>query len=150
QETLKKAFQYKDLEDLRELLKKSFNDKQFNQGLADAVKLVRARLETNVGSTAAPVAGGMPPPGLHQGKDYARFLSDAQVQKANEDLRDLQQDLKADMIVETFKTVPEDKVKDAKTLSTREGRERFFENWAHERMREAQRKDGGRFDGVYL
>jgi hypothetical protein len=76
-------------------------------------------------------------------RDEAGYFKPQTVQKANEEIKDLQRELHKDLVIETFKTVPADKVKAVKGMS-RAAREDFFARWADERAR----AEG--VDGVYV
>jgi hypothetical protein len=76
-------------------------------------------------------------------RDEAGYFKPQTVQKANDEIQDLQRDLHKDLLIETFKTVPADKVKAVKSMG-RAAREDFFVHWAEERAR----AEG--VDGVYV
>ena len=63
-----------------------------------------------------------------QVKDDAGFFSPAAVKKANEVIRDIKDRLHKDVVIETFKTVPANKVDQVKEMNP-QARNRFFEEW---------------------
>jgi hypothetical protein len=87
------------------------------------------------GTSAAALAPGV--------RDEAGYFKPQTVQKANEEIKDLQRELHKDLLIETFKTVPADKVKAVRGMG-RATREDFFARWADERAR----AEG--VDGVYV
>jgi hypothetical protein len=93
-----------------------------------------------IGCFAAVARAGALAPGV---RDEAAYFKPQTVQKANEEIKDLQRELHKDLLIETFKTVPADKVKAVRGMG-RAAREDFFARWAEERAR----AEG--VDGVYV
>jgi uncharacterized membrane protein YgcG len=78
-----------------------------------------------------------------QVKDDASFFSPAAVKKADEVIREIKQRFNKDLVVETFKTVPANKVDQVKEMD-QQARNRFFADWVAARARELD------IDGVYV
>jgi hypothetical protein len=76
-------------------------------------------------------------------KDAAGFFSAAAVEKANRQIADIEQRFHRDLLIETFATVPADKVAEVKNMD-KPGREAFFKKWGNERFRQ----EG--VNGVYI
>ncbi len=75
--------------------------------------------------------------------DNAGLFSPAAVQKANDEIRGIERAEHKDLVVETFKGVPEDKAR-AFAGMTRRARQDFLYQWAETRARERH------VDGVYV
>jgi uncharacterized membrane protein YgcG len=75
--------------------------------------------------------------------DEAGLFSAAAVEKANAAIAAMRRTEGEGLVVETFKTVPPDKVKAVRAMSRR-AREEFFQRWA------AERADALRVEGVYV
>src|SRR5262245_5792440 len=93
---------------------------------------------------AASLAYGATP----QIKDEAGFFSAEAVKKANEEIQEIARLYKKEVLIETFKTVPDGKAERVRQMS-REARSQFFDDWLRERVSQA-RTDGARVDGVYI
>jgi TLP18.3/Psb32/MOLO-1 phosphatase superfamily protein len=78
-----------------------------------------------------------------QVKDEAAFFSATAVEKANREIAEIERRFHRDFVIETFRTVPADKVEQVKAMDHR-GREAFFQKWGNERFRQ----EG--VNGVYL
>lgn len=65
-------------------------------------------------------------------RDEEGFFQPETVEKANAIIRTLKQDFGKDLVVETFKSVPEHSVKEVKSMTSRR-MARFFQEWAEER-----------------
>jgi uncharacterized protein len=99
--------------------------------------LLRHRLPALLAAVlaVAPAAAATP-----EVRDDAGFFSASAIHKANEIIRDIEQRDHKDLLIETFKSPPDDKVK----LMERAERDRFFNTWAIERAKEAE------LNGVYV
>jgi uncharacterized membrane protein YgcG len=73
-------------------------------------------------------------------KDAAGFFSADAVQKANALVQAIKKQSGKDVVIETFPSVPAERAADVKGMD-RAARNRFFEDWAKQRMREAQGSD---------
>jgi TLP18.3/Psb32/MOLO-1 phosphatase superfamily protein len=91
-------------------------------------------------ASAAPVSASAVAPVI---KDDGKFFSDDARAKADEQIRKIYHDFGKDLLIETFATVPADKAKDV-NLKDKDARERFFEEWARERARDAE------VNGIYI
>jgi uncharacterized membrane protein YgcG len=80
----------------------------------------------------APVSAAVPP----VIKDDAKFFSDKARTEADAKIKEIYRDFHKDLFIETLPSVPPDKAKDV-NLKDRSARERFFEEWARERFRNA-------------
>lgn len=76
-------------------------------------------------------------------KDGGKFFSDDAVKKTNEQIREIARKYDKDLLVETFATVPEDKVEKVKEMSRAE-KDKFFDEWAKQRAEKAV------VNGVYI
>jgi uncharacterized membrane protein YgcG len=76
-------------------------------------------------------------------KDEGKFFSADAIKKANEELRTIARESGKDLVIETFSTVPGDQAPKVKAM-TDEEREKFFSQWAEERIHELV------VDGVYI
>jgi hypothetical protein len=72
--------------------------------------------------------------------DEAGFFTPEAVLKAEEEIAEVRREYHKDLVIESFKAVPEDRVKEVANMS-RKGREQFFQQWAEERAR-ARNVDG--------
>lgn len=90
-------------------------------------------------SAAAPLPAAEGPPVT----DAAGLFSPSAVQKATEEIQGIERAEHKDLVIETFKGVPEDKSKAFHGMSRR-ARDDFFFQWAYERARERH------VDGVYV
>jgi Trypsin-like peptidase domain/TPM domain len=66
-------------------------------------------------------------------KDEAKLFSDEAVKKVTEELRDIAKKYRREVIVETYPTVPAKDVDRVKDM-TREERNKYFRNWATQRL----------------
>lgn len=76
-------------------------------------------------------------------KDEAGFFSATAIQKANSEIAEIQRRFRKNLLIETVRTVPDDKVDRVKQMD-RSARDSFFHKWANERAR----ADG--VNGVYV
>src|SRR3954464_16041904 len=76
-------------------------------------------------------------------RDDAGFFKPETVKKANQEIKDLKHKTKKDLLVETFKTVPADKVEQVKNMDG-PARNKFFLEWARSRARATE------VNGVYI
>ena len=65
-------------------------------------------------------------------KDEGKFFSPDAVKKANEEIRDIAKNYRADLLIETYESVPADQVDKVKAMSAGE-RSEFFHRWARAR-----------------
>src|SRR5208283_4112714 len=72
--------------------------------------------------------------------DNAGFFSADALHKADAIIKEIKQDYKEDLLIETYKTIPPEKQEAFKS----EGKEKFFQQWALERARAAG------ITGVYI
>jgi hypothetical protein len=75
--------------------------------------------------------------------DEAGFFTPEAVQKAEEGIAQIRQEYQKDLVIETFKAVPEDRLKEVANMTPR-ARELFFQQWAEERARARN------LDGIYV
>src|SRR5712692_10358791 len=82
------------------------------------------------------LAGGLATAAVPEIKDEARFFKKETLQKANDIIREIHDEFKQDLVIETFQTPPggEEKVR----AMTPEAREKFFKDWLRQRA-EAER-----------
>ena len=73
-------------------------------------------------------------------KDNAGFFGAAAVQKANDQINDIRQQHRMDLVIETFKTVPSSRIDEVKRMD-RGARQRFFAAWLNDRMKRNDVKD---------
>ncbi len=127
-ETRKKAFTPEDRNRLRDLLVARLRDKDYDNGLLQAIALIGSTLERNVPSA--------PPLRVTANTltDAGGFFDPATVQKAQAAIKELQQDLQTNLTIETFKSVPPDRAQQLETLAG-SARNRFFADWVGERVR---------------
>src|SRR5208283_4564577 len=135
-ETSKKAFPAADRDKLRDLLLAHFKAKEYDKGLAETVDFVRGRFEANLPRPTPPIA-------LNEVNDQAGFFSAEAVARANKEIKEFKQQLKKDLVIETFQTVPADKVKLVEGL-TGEAKSKFFAEWLRERSL------AGKVDGIHV
>jgi hypothetical protein len=64
--------------------------------------------------------------------DEGQFFSADAVKKANDQIRELYRKYDRDLLIETFKTVPNDMAEKVRSMS-REERDKYYEKWAKER-----------------
>jgi uncharacterized protein len=76
-------------------------------------------------------------------KDEAGLFKAETVKKANAAVREIKNRYHKDLLIETFQTVPADKVEEVKKMD-RAARDQFFEEWMRERARAAE------VDGIYV
>ena len=76
-------------------------------------------------------------------RDDAHFFKPETVTKANEQIREIKQKFKKDLLIETFPSVPEGKEEEA-TSKDLDVKKRFFATWARQRARDA------RITGIYV
>lgn len=120
EDTLKKAFPPADRDRLAKLLLEKFKTKEYDDGLLEGIKLVRATFAKNVPPS-------LPPPVVNVVKDHGQFFEAATVQKANEELRQIHDKTGKNIIVATVQKVPAPANKKVEDM-TREERNRFFGN----------------------
>src|SRR5262245_108187 len=92
-----------------------------------------------LGLTTAPAAMVL----VAEVRDDAGFFSANAISKANDIIKDIHRDFKKDLLIETFKTVPEGKLDEVKKMDKTD-RNKFFANWARERAKSAE------VNGVYI
>lgn len=92
-----------------------------------------------LGLFAAPALAAIVP----EVRDEGGFFSADAVRQANGVIVDIQRDFKHDLLIETFKTVPADKIEEFKKLD-RAGQAKFYDDWAKQRARTAK------VNGVYV
>src|ERR1700687_2122828 len=68
-------------------------------------------------------------------KDEASFFSPKAIQQANDGIRDIKDRFHKDLVVETFKTVPANKVDQVAKMDG-QARNQFFEEWVRDRARQ--------------
>src|SRR5580704_19442378 len=76
-------------------------------------------------------------------KDGAGFFTPGALTKANAQITEIQKKYRKDLLIETFPSVPADKA-DAFGKLDKQGRNRFFRDWAIERAK------GERVEGIYI
>jgi hypothetical protein len=76
-------------------------------------------------------------------RDNGGFFSANAISKANDIIKDIHRDFKKDLLIETFKTVPEGKVEEVKKMDKAD-RNKFFANWARDQAKTAE------VNGVYI
>ncbi len=76
-------------------------------------------------------------------KDGAGFFTPGALTKANAQITEIQKKFRKDLLIETFPGVPADKAEAFGKLD-KQGRSRFFQDWAIERAR------GERVEGIYV
>jgi TPM domain len=76
-------------------------------------------------------------------KDAAGFFTRGALAKANAQITEIQKKFRKDLLIETFPGVPADKAEAFGKLD-KQGRSRFFQDWAIERAR------GERVEGIYV
>jgi len=116
----RQAFTQKDRDDVTNALVADLRKNDADAGLLDALKLVRERLDVHV-------------PAANEARDRAHFFSPAAVQRANEALRDIHQQFKIDVMVETIESVPADRVQAVEAMS-KEERDHYFVDWVKRRL----------------
>ncbi len=122
----KKAFPKADRDKLRDLLVARFAKKDFDNGLAEGVGLIRSSLESNLApSLPSAVAGEV--------KDHAGIFADAAAAGGSAEARQIKQRLGLDVAFETFARVAPDKLSAVKAMNESD-RNRFFNAWLGERM----------------
>src|SRR5216110_1380382 len=67
-------------------------------------------------------------------KDDAGFFKPETIKKANGEIKEIKERYKHDLVVETYKTVPADRLDEVKKMD-KESRNRFFEGWEVERAK---------------
>ena len=72
-----------------------------------------------------------------QVKDDGKFFSAEAVEKANRVIGEIEHQFHRDLVIETFATVPTDKVEQVKGMDAK-AREQFYHTWALERARSEQ------------
>ncbi len=75
--------------------------------------------------------------------DEAGFFSPDAARRADDEIQEIKRQTGKDLVVETFKAVPEDQAKAVRSMN-RAARDAFFAHWAQERARELG------VDGVYV
>jgi uncharacterized membrane protein YgcG len=76
-------------------------------------------------------------------QDGAGFFKPETIAKANDGLAEIGKKHKKDFLIETYATVPADKVAAVKTMD-KEARSKFFQEWANSRARRR------RVEGIYV
>jgi uncharacterized membrane protein YgcG len=76
-------------------------------------------------------------------QDGAGFFKPEAIAKANDELADIGKRFRKDLLIETYATVPADKVEAVKAMD-KEGRAKYFAEWANSR---AKRR---RVEGIYV
>src|SRR5262249_48668481 len=78
-------------------------------------------------------------------KDDGGFFTAEAIKKANREIKAIKEQLKHDLVIETFKEVQADKKADFEKIAkdTKE-KARFFDEWAHQRFRELD------VNGIYI
>jgi uncharacterized protein len=72
-------------------------------------------------------------------RDEAGFFSADAIQKANEVIKEIHKDFKKDLLIETYKTLPADKLEEFKKVEKdKAAREEFFQKWARQRGKQAE------------
>jgi hypothetical protein len=89
------------------------------------------------------LAAAAPAPAAPAVTDEAGFFTPEAVQKAEDGIKEIREAYHKDLVIETYKAVPEDKVKEVRNMTPR-ARELFFQQWAEERARERN------VDGIYV
>jgi uncharacterized membrane protein YgcG len=89
-------------------------------------------------ATAVPALAVVP-----EVQDGAGFFKPEAIAKANDELAEIGRRFKKDLLIETYATVPADKVAAVKAMD-KEGRTKFFQEWANSR---AKRR---RVEGIYV
>jgi uncharacterized membrane protein YgcG len=131
--TTKKGFPATDRIKLRDMLLARFKQKKFDQGLTEGVQFVHSRFAANL-------LVRLPAVVLNEVRDPGGFFTKAAVEKANREIKEFKQRFGRDLVVESFKTVPPDRVKEVAGLDAA-GRYRFFAAWVRARSL-ASRGDG--------
>ncbi len=126
EQTQKKSFTLPERDQLRDLLVAKLHDNKNDQALLDGVKFIQDRLEINE-------APPLPNPVVNDVKDYAGLFSPSALLRSNAAVRELKQNLKQDLLIETFKTVPKAKIKAVDAMD-QAAKDRFFADWLAERM----------------
>ena len=125
-ETAKKLFVADDRDNLRSLLVARFKEKDYDKGLLDGARFVRERLDANDPTLPVPVA--------NQVKDYGGFFSAAAVEKANGLIKEVNQQLKKNLVVETIAKLPGDQSPQVKAM-TAKARDDYFDELLKQRTR---------------
>ena len=91
------------------------------------------------------LAGGQAIAAVPEVRDDGHFFKPETLKKANDIIREIHDEFKQDLVIETFQTPPggEEKAKQLKA-TTGEARERFFKDWLR------QRAEAERVGGVYV
>ncbi len=123
--TMQKAFTAKDRDQLVALLITHFKAKEYDKALDETLDQVYDTVDRHFSPPLpAPVSGAI--------KDYAKLFSDAAVQKASHEVKDLYDFDKQTVSVETWTRVPPGQVKHVEAMSP-EARSKFFEDWLKDR-----------------
>lgn len=131
-----------DVNRLSNALLARFRAKEYDLGLADAVRILREKLAP-AGVTPPPIAS-LPTPVIGQVKDYGAFFSRETEEKAGEVIREIQSRFKVPMLVETFTTADPGKEVQLAEMTPAD-RNRFYIDLMKER-----RKRAGGMDGIQI
>src|SRR5262249_7994934 len=91
------VFPAADVTKLGESLLGAFRAKDYDKGPAEAVQRIPSRYTRLI-----------PDPVLNAVKDYAGFFSKDALERANEEIKELRQRFKRDIVIETFPNLPDD------------------------------------------
>src|SRR5207253_4695224 len=85
------------------------------------------------------LASGRATAAIPEIKDEAHFFNKETLQKANDVIREIHDEFKQDLVIETFPTPPggEEKAEQLKDKAmSKEARQKFFADWEHQRARD--------------
>lgn len=139
--TARKLYSDAEINQLTKVLLDRFRANEYDQGLFDAVRILREKLAPE--SVAPPVAS-LPPPVVGQVKDHGKFFSQDAVDKADAIIRDIKERYKVPVQVETFISIAPGKEKQMEEMLLPE-RYRFYTDLMKER-----RKLLGGMDGIQV
>jgi uncharacterized membrane protein YgcG len=117
-DTLKTDLPGAEVAKLREVLSENFREKEYDKGLGKAIAFLNDAMR-------APTV-----------KDDGKFFSDSAVTKANDMLREIRRKYQREILVETFKEVPENRARGF-DLDKDADKRKCFETWGAERAKAA-------------
>jgi uncharacterized membrane protein YgcG len=132
-ETARKAFTNANRDKLRGQLVDHFRNKQYDEGLIQAVSYVRDRLDANEPFTLPRVVA-------RRVTDHAGFFTPAAVEQANAEVQGIYRDFRKTVTVETLKTIAPDMVDRVRKMAA-DRREEYFGRLVAQRMKEAGTDD---------
>jgi uncharacterized membrane protein YgcG len=136
QEMAARSFPAASRDGLRDALAIALQKKDYDLALREGVQFVHQKLESNpLAALPGPVAGEV--------KDYARLFTTKGLQDANLLIQDIQRDLSANVVCETFAKAPPLNLKVTLKMGG-DPRSQLFQAWMHDRIRAVGA------DGVYI